>query len=429
MTRRLTLALLLSAAALAPASASAYFDVAELPPPPVSGADIVSSLDAFATTFPQRVTGSPNEQAAATFLRDEAASLGYKAEIVTLPAVGPEPGLVTHAVIATRPGTTKPDENIVFTAHYDVVPQTINGTYDNGSGTTMLRALARSFASIPTNRTITFAWYNGEEEGTLSSTPHAQQFKDQGKTVRAVLGFDMVGLAYPVATPQPGTTCLCTWYGDGDDAFDGLLRYINFSVLGFPDEEGKVQVVGQNDRNSDELSWDVQGYPTMRWAGMRTASSYPAYHMPDDTLATIDRVAGGRPFVEQGMRNTLLSAYLTALAVDNEMPVAAGTATGHRRVTFDASGSSDPDGAPSSLTWDFGDGRRGTGARVTHRYAKAGRYTAKLTVADNLWPAVTATATLPVTVKQLSCRAKARRIKSAQRRKRALKRCAKKPGA
>ncbi len=427
--RRLAPALILLAVVLAPARASAYFDVAKLPPPPVTGAELVSTLDAFATAFPLRVTGSASEMSAAAMLRDEAASLGYQSEIVALPALGPEPGLATRVVVATRQGSTKPDEHIVLIAHYDTVPQTITGTYDNGSGTNMLRALARSFAAIPTNRTITFAWYNGEEEGALSSTPHAARFKAEGKKVRAVLGFDMVGLAHPVAAPVAGTTCLCMWFGDGDDALEGLLRHINFSVLGFPDEEGKVQVVGQNDRNSDELSWDVEGFPTLRWAGMRTASSYPGYHMPDDTLATMDSVAGGRPFVEQGMHNTLLSAYLTALALDNEMPVAQATASGSGRVTFDAAGSTDPDGAPSAFTWDFDDGTTASGARVTHRYTTPGRYLARLEVADNLWPVVTASATVPITVprpRSPSCRAKARRIERATKRRRALRRCARK---
>lgn len=424
---------------LAPAAASAYFDVAKLPQPPTTGMEIVTNLEAFATAYPNRVTGSPNEMAAATFLNDEVSKLpGFKSEIVNFPAQAGAPAAVTHGIIATRPGRTKPDENIVFIAHYDVTPQTITGTYDNGSGTNMLRTLAKAIAAVPTNRTITFAWYNGEEEGALSSDPHAAQFKADGKKVKALLGFDMVGLSWPVATPAAGKTCLCTWFGSDDDAFEPLLKYINFTVLGFPDEEGKVQVVGLNDRNSDEASWDKAGYPTMRWAGMRTAASYPAYHMPDDNLATMDTVAGGRTFVEQGMRNTLMSAYLTALAVDNEMPVAKAAASGTGPVIFDSAGSGDPDGAPSEFKWDFGDGTTATGANVTHTYAKGGTYTARLDVVDNLWPQVSVSATVPVTVpgsaatavkkpaKKLSCKAKAKKIKNKRKRAKALKKCAKK---
>ena len=275
------------------------------------------------------------------------------------------------------------------------MPQTINGSYDNATGTNMLRALARSFAQVPTNRTLVFAWYNGEEEGTLASEPHAQSFKDAGKVVRAQMGFDMVGIAWPVAKVG-ATNCLCMWRGEDDERFDALLSHVNFDVLGFPRGDNLVEVRGLNTRNSDEASWDQRGYPTMRWAGLRTAANYPAYHRYDDTMDTIDTVAGGRTFFEQGLRNTLLSSYYTALTVDNDPPVAVAHAGGTGPVHFDAGGSGDPDGAPASITWDFGDGTSATGSAPAHDYARSGDYTAKVTVADNLWPQVTSTATVPV---------------------------------
>jgi len=52
-------------------------------------------------------------------------------------------------------------------------------------------------------------------------------------------------------------------------------------------------------------------------------------------------------------------------------------------VTFDASGSGDPDGNALSYKWDFGDGQTGEGKVVNHTYGKGGKYAAKLTVSDN----------------------------------------------
>lgn len=66
---------------------------------------------------------------------------------------------------------------------------------------------------------------------------------------------------------------------------------------------------------------------------------------------------------------------------------------------FDATGSTDADGALTRFAWDFGDGTRATGVRALHTYAEAGSYTVTLRVMDNAGTANSeAIATLTVTV-------------------------------
>jgi PKD repeat protein len=65
-------------------------------------------------------------------------------------------------------------------------------------------------------------------------------------------------------------------------------------------------------------------------------------------------------------------------------------------IAFDASRSSDPDGAIASYAWDFGDGAGGTGATPTHAYHGPGTYTVRLTVTDRAGEK--ATVARPVTV-------------------------------
>ena len=52
-------------------------------------------------------------------------------------------------------------------------------------------------------------------------------------------------------------------------------------------------------------------------------------------------------------------------------------------VSFDASGSSDPNGTIVSYAWAFGDTQSGSGAQTSHTYTGAGTFTATLTVTDN----------------------------------------------
>ncbi|WP_051033531.1 glycoside hydrolase family 44 protein [Acetivibrio cellulolyticus] len=82
-------------------------------------------------------------------------------------------------------------------------------------------------------------------------------------------------------------------------------------------------------------------------------------------------------------------------AAENKEPIAEFTASKLDAVTdedisFDASTSSDPDGNISYYAWDFGDGTEGSGITTKHKYAKAGKYTAKLIVSDDMGASSTA---------------------------------------
>ena len=61
-----------------------------------------------------------------------------------------------------------------------------------------------------------------------------------------------------------------------------------------------------------------------------------------------------------------------------------GAANAGQPVTFDASGSSDPQGSSLSYGWDFGDGTSGSGAVIAHAFTIPGPHNVTLTVTDAL---------------------------------------------
>jgi len=368
-----------------------YFDLGALPETDFDGKQIFDGLKQFVAAYPYRLTGNPTEILAGQHLYDEMVALDYETSVVSLglPVQPPAPGVGLKAIRAIKRGTTRPNEWIMFVGHYDTVPQTIDGAYDNGAGTNLIRFLAKELADVETNRSMVFTFYNGEEEGLLASSRDASALQAAGQQITAVLGFDMVGIAYPVANPNAGDYCLCLYRGANDGAvFDPLLRFVNYDFLELPEGNRLVRLAGANIRNSDESSFASRGYRTLRWAGMRTAGAYNGYHMPNDTIENIVAVAGGEQYYEAGIENTMKSAYYTALAVDNHLPTLSANIDVIGSQASVAATADDEDGPVGAVTIDWGDGDLTEGPSGSHTYAP-GEYTLTVTVADNLHPQVT----------------------------------------
>ncbi|MGB3078551.1 MAG: M28 family metallopeptidase [Saprospiraceae bacterium] len=89
---------------------------------------------------------------------------------------------VSKNVIAMLPGTEKPDEVIIFSAHWDhfgigaVVngDSIYNGANDNASGSAGILAIAEALQKTgPFKRSIAFLWVTAEEQGLLGSAYYA----------------------------------------------------------------------------------------------------------------------------------------------------------------------------------------------------------------------------------------------------------------
>ena len=309
-----------------------FVDLDRFPKPKITGAEIITGLEEFVAKYPLRqnlpvVGATPNNVAVGEFLAEEAKGYGFKTKIHEF-----DTGNQTVRVVeAVKRGTKTPNEWIAFIAHYDTIASvgvTIQGAYDDGSGTNMLRYFGKAFSKIKTNKSIALLWFDAEESGLLASQAYAEMLKEKDQQIAAGFGFDMVGIGYPAPY------CICVYHGPApEDLVKAMpiIDYVNFDYLKFPEGDGgpattekwpfgttpHVCSCGPNIRNSDESNFAEQGYFTMRWTGMRTASDYPGYHHPWDTVPFMEVVAGGRENLEQGTENTFLSAYYTTFVVDN----------------------------------------------------------------------------------------------------------------
>lgn len=104
---------------------------------------------------------------------------------------------VSNNVLAVLPGSERPDETIIYTAHWDhfgvgnpVDGDSIyNGAVDNASGTAIVLEMARAFKNLPTPpaRSIMFLLVTAEEQGLLGSAYYTENpVVPLAKTVAAI---------------------------------------------------------------------------------------------------------------------------------------------------------------------------------------------------------------------------------------------------
>lgn len=167
-----------------------------------------------------RATFTPGIEKAAQFIEDEFKSIGLKPltglagfrQIVDPKALGPLPtrgnmaekltNIPLFNVVGVLPGKTKPDEYVIFSAHYDHLgigkpiegDSIANGADDDASGTTAVIALADYFKKLDDNaRTLIFVAFTAEEIGGYGAR-YFSKMVDPDKTV-AMFNIEMIGKA------------------------------------------------------------------------------------------------------------------------------------------------------------------------------------------------------------------------------------------
>ena len=116
--------------------------------------------------------------------------------------------LVTHNLLAKIEGSARPNETIVYSAHWDHIgvggehaggEDTIfNGAWDNASGTIGVLEMARELSKAPQpERTIVFAHMAAEEMGLLGSYAYVADPVYPLETTVADINIDMLPLSGP----------------------------------------------------------------------------------------------------------------------------------------------------------------------------------------------------------------------------------------
>ena len=201
-------------------------------------------------------------------------------------------------VLAMVPGSAKPDEAVIYTAHWDHLGtdpslkghKVYGGAIDNGTGLSILLELADAFAhqKTPPKRTVLFFMPTLEESGLLGSQYYvAKPVFALDKTVAdiAVDALPILGKAHDI-----------TVIGKGQSQLEDMLA----KVVATQDRTLSPEATPQNGFyfRSDHFNFARAGVPAMlvssgldllkggRAAGEKAAADYTAhrYHTPRDVF-------------------------------------------------------------------------------------------------------------------------------------------------
>jgi hypothetical protein len=191
--------------------------------------------------------------------------------------------LLEYNIVGVLPGKTKPNEVIIFSAHYDHEgvygsrkDSIMNGANDNASGTTALLALAHYFSKRNDNeRTIMFCAFAGEELGLLGSKDFIANINPQ--KIIAGINIEMIGV------PEFGKNRI----------FITGERYSNLpDILGKNLKKNGIRVIGEPDvsqqlfMRSDNYPFALEGIPAHTI--MASDDNDKCYHQPCDEVGRID---------------------------------------------------------------------------------------------------------------------------------------------
>ncbi|WNV76401.1 PKD domain-containing protein [Geodermatophilus sp. DSM 44513] len=218
-------------------------------------------------------------------------------------------------------------------------------------------ALAGSRADVTTGQSYTGHWRIGGDRGWVGADYWTGQV-DEVAVYPTAVSADQVADHFSIGTTGQPVNAAPT------AAFTSSVADLgaSFDASGSADSDGTVA----------GYAWDFGDGTT--GTGATAQHTYAAAGTYTVTLTVTDDAGA----------TAQQTGTVTVTDPPNAVPTASFTASvADLEASFDASGSTDPDGTVAGYAWDFGDGATGTGATAQHTYAAAGEYTVTLTVTDD----------------------------------------------
>lgn len=161
-----------------------------------------SNINTYLTEFSSygtKTTGTTANTNALNWLKNKYTSFGYTTSTTATDLKIEEQswtaaGYTSKNLIVTKKGTLYPNTYVIVCGHYDTIGG--RGVNDNGSGIAIILEMARTLINTPTEYSIKFINFSGEEQGLYGSKAYVTNIVN-GTTpkmdIRLVFNLDEVG--------------------------------------------------------------------------------------------------------------------------------------------------------------------------------------------------------------------------------------------
>ena len=211
-------------------------------------------------------------------------------------------------IIATRRGLLHPHERVMVLAHYDTVAVS-PGADDNASGVAVMVEIASLLEQFRFERTVQFIGVCLEENehaddassGTRGSGALASYARENNWNIEGVFVLESVAYAdddvvqtipagIPIPVPEAGNFIAVIGNERSRELTEGFVRAVNQYRDDLPhvmlEVPGNGELLPDSRRSDHAPFWD-QGYTAIMITDT-TNFRNPHYHLPTDTLATLN---------------------------------------------------------------------------------------------------------------------------------------------
>ncbi len=245
--------------------------------------DSIGSYIQHLEDYGTRYTYSPQILAAGSWLLRRLWGFGYTDTLLQPVKLEGKISIAPGNVVATKPGSTRPDYRILVGGHYDSIVdgggaaavKRAPGADDNASGTAAALEVARLLAGVELDATVQFVLFTAEEQGLLGSLEFVTILarENHPKDKLFFINMDMIGNADTLPWH------VRIYHNSESLPFAELMRNVGTAY------SGVIPVLSGAMGRSDHASFWSLGYPAV-FVHERDFS--PNYHSVDDLLVDLE---------------------------------------------------------------------------------------------------------------------------------------------